>query len=188
MINNLYVNIIEAIIFSSDRPVSNRVLQNKLPKEVDINDITEYLLKKYKNSGVLLNKIGDSWAFRTSPEVSNYLIVEKTIQKKLSKAALEILSIIAYHQPVTRAEIEDMRGVSVSQGSIEILFEANWIEPKGYKDVPGRPSTWRTTKYFLDHFGLESLKDLPGLAELKASGLLAINTGPSYLNSENIKN
>ena len=185
MINVLHTNIVEAIIFSSDKPVSQKVLKNKLPKDSDLDKIIEYLKNKYEDSGIILNKIGDSWAFRTSPDVAEYLIVEKTIQKKLSKAALEILSIIAYHQPITRAEIEDMRGVSVSQGSIETLFEANWVEPRGYKDVPGRPATWKTTKYFLDHFGLESIKDLPGLAELKASGLLARNTGPSYLNSEN---
>jgi len=188
MINIFNANIVEAIIFSSDKPVSQKVLKSKLPSEEDINLIIEYLKDKYKDSGIVLNKIGDCWAFRTSPKVAEYLIVEKTVQKKLSKAALEILSIIAYHQPITRAEIEDMRGVSVSQGSIETLFDANWVEPRGYKNVPGRPATWKTTKHFLDHFGLESIKDLPGLSELKASGLLARNSGPSYLNSENINN
>jgi len=186
MINVLHANIVEAIIFSSDKPISERTLKNKLPSSSDIDEIMKFLKKKYQGSGIILNKIGDSWAFRTSPEVAEYLIVKKTVQKKLSKAALEILSIIAYHQPITRAEIEDMRGVSVSQGSIETLFEANWVEPRGYKNVPGRPATWKTTKHFLDHFGLESIKDLPGLSELKASGLLARNTGPSYLNGENI--
>ena len=112
--------------------------------------------------------------------------VEKTIQKKLSKAALEILAIIAYHQPVTRAEIEDMRGISVSQGSLEVLLNNNWIHPKGHKNIPGRPSTWRTTKDFLDHFGLSSLKELPGISELKSAGLLARNIGPSVLNRDNI--
>ncbi|MBF86828.1 MAG: SMC-Scp complex subunit ScpB [Pelagibacterales bacterium] len=188
MSDDIYMNIVEAIIFASDKPVSNRVLASKLPDHCNVSEILQELKSKYTNRGVNLSKVGDSWAFRTAPEVAEYLIVEKTVQKKLSKAALEILSIIAYHQPITRAEIEDMRGVSVSQGSLEMLFEANWVEPRGYKDVPGRPATWRTSKHFLDHFGLESIKDLPGLSELKASGLLARNTGPSYLNSNNINN
>jgi segregation and condensation protein B len=118
--------------------------------------------------------------------MSDYLTVEKTIYKKLSKAALEILAIIAYHQPITRAELEDIRGVGVSQGSLDILFESNWVEPRGHKNVPGKPSTWRTTRNFLDHFGLESIKDLPGISELKASGLLSRNIGPSVLNRDNI--
>ena len=186
MADDLYTNIAEAIIFASDKPVSNRVISSKLPDDCNVQEILESLKIKYENRGINLSKVGDSWAFRTSPKVADYLVVERTVQKKLSKAALEILSIIAYYQPITRAEIEDMRGVSVSQGSLETLFEANWVEPRGYKDVPGRPATWRTTKYFLDHFGLESIKDLPGLSELKASGLLARNTGPSYLKTNNI--
>ena len=141
---------------------------------------------KYKEGGFLLERIGDTLAFRSSSEIVKYLTVEKTIHKKLSKAALEILAIIAYHQPITRAEIEDMRGVSVSQGSLDVLFESNWVEPRGSKDVPGRPSTWRTTRDFLDHFGLESIKDLPRISELKASGLLSRNIGPSVLSRDNI--
>lgn len=170
----------------SEKPITINELKHRLPDNIDINNIINMLLEKYKVGGFILEKSGDSLAFRTSSSISNYLKIEKTIQKKLSKAALEILSIIAYHQPVTRAEIEDMRGVSVSQSSLEVLLSNNWIEPRGHKNVPGRPSTWRTTKAFLDHFGLTSLKDLPGLSELKSAGLLARNTGPAVLNRENI--
>ena len=186
MNDDFHIGVVEAIIFASEKPVSQKFLRSKLPDSCDLDSILIFLKEKYSNSGINLNKIGDTWAFRTSPKVAKFLVIEKTVNKKLSKAALEILSIIAYHQPITRAEIEDIRGVSVSQGSLETLFEASWVEPRGHKNVPGRPATWRTTKHFLDHFGLETIKDLPGLAELKSSGLLARNTGPSYINSENI--
>ena len=186
MNKELYIKIAEAIIFTSDKPVSIRSLTNRLPETTDISFIIDFLLNKYKEGGFLLERIGDTLAFRSSSEIAKYLTVEKTIHKKLSKAALEILAIIAYHQPITRAEIEDMRGVSVSQGSLDVLFESNWVEPRGYKAVPGRPSTWRTTRDFLDHFDLESIKDLPGISELKASGLLSRNIGPSVLSRDNI--
>lgn len=186
MNKELCIKIAEAIIFTSDKPVSIRALTNRLPETTDISFIIDFLLNKYKEGGFLLEKIGDTLAFRSSSEIAKYLTVEKIIHKKLSKAALEILAIIAYHQPITRAEIEDMRGVSVSQGSLDVLFESNWVEPRGYKDVPGRPSTWRTTRDFLDHFDLESIKDLPGISELKASGLLSRNIGPSVLSRDNI--
>lgn len=186
MNNELLMKIAEAMIFTSEKPIRIKDLFVRLPDNTDINFIIDALIEKYKEGGFVLENNGDTLAFRTSSAISEYLKIEKTIQKKLSKAALEILSIIAYHQPVTRAEIEDMRGVSVSQSSLEILLENNWVEPKGHKNIPGRPSTWRTTKDFLDHFGLSSLKDLPGLSELKSAGLLSRNTGPSVLNRENI--
>ena len=182
----LAIKIIEAIIFSSDKPVSTKLIKKKVPNNVDCDAILDFLQNKYKKSGFKLYKISDTWAFRTAPDVSQYLTVERLVKKRLSRAAQEILSIIAYHQPITRAEIEDIRGVSVSQGSIEILFETGWIEPRGHRNVPGRPSTWRTTKFFLDHFDLESIKDLPDLAELKAAGLLSRNIGPSVLKNKNI--
>ena len=186
MNKELLIKIAEAIIFTSEKPIKIKDLLNRLPGNIDINYIIDFLLEKYKDGGFVLEKSSDSLAFRSSSSIAEYLKVEKTIQKKLSKAALEILSIIAYHQPITRAEIEDMRGVSVSQSSLEVLLDNNWVEPKGHKNIPGRPSTWRTTKDFLDHFGLSSLKDLPGLSELKSLGLLARNAGPSVLNRENI--
>ena len=186
MKNELSIKIAEAIIFANDKPISIRSLTNRLPDNVDIGFIIDFLLNKYKDNGFVLEKLGDTLAFRTSSELTDFLKVEKTIHKKLSKAALEILAIIAFHQPITRAEIEDMRGVSVSQGSLDVLFESDWVEPRGYKAVPGKPSTWRTTRNFLDHFGLETIKDLPGISELKAAGLLSRNIGPSVLSRDNI--
>ena len=185
MNNDLLIKIAEGIIFTSQEPIKVKDLSNRLPECKDIDSIIDFLINKYKQGGFVLEKNGDTLAFRTSSSISDYMKVEKTIQKKLSKAALEILAIIAYHQPVTRAEIEDMRGISVSQGSLEVLLNNNWVEPKGHKNIPGRPSTWRTTKDFLDHFGLASLKELPGISELKSAGLLARNIGPSVLNRDN---
>ncbi|MEE2704649.1 MAG: SMC-Scp complex subunit ScpB, partial [Pseudomonadota bacterium] len=119
-----------------------------------------------------LRNISNKWFFRTSPDLSEYLKIEKIVPKKLSRAATETLAIIAYHQPITRAEIEEIRGVIISRGTLDILLEEGWIRPRGRKKVPGRPLTWGTTSDFLDHFGLESLSDLPGIEELKAAGLL----------------
>jgi len=186
MNNELLIKVAEGIIFTSQSPISIKDLEKRLPDCKDINALISFLIDKYKEGGFILEKNGEALAFRTSSSIADHMKIEKTIQKKLSKAALEILSIIAYHQPITRAEIEDMRGVSVSQGTLEVLLNNNWVEPKGHKNIPGRPSTWRTTKYFLDHFGLASLKDLPGLSELKSAGLLARNTSPSVLNRDNI--
>ena len=180
------LKIIEALLFSSSQPLSSRIIKGKLPYDVDIERLMNMIMEKYKDSGFQLHKIQDSWAFRTIPDVTDFLVVEKKVKKRLSKAALEILAIIAYHQPITRAEIEDIRGVSVGQGSIQMLFESNWIEPRGHRNVPGRPSTWRTTKHFLDHFGLEDTKDLPDVSELKSLGLLSRNISPSVIKKTDI--
>ena len=180
------LKIIEALLFSSSQPLSSRIIKGKLPYDADIERLMDMIKEKHKDSGFQLYKIQDAWAFRTTPDVADFLVVEKKIKKRLSKAALEILAIIAYHQPITRAEIEDIRGVSVGQGSIQMLFESSWIEPRGHRNVPGRPSTWRTTKYFLDHFGLENTKDLPDVSELKALGLLSRNVSPSVIKKSNI--
>ena len=179
------LKIIEALLFSSSQPLSSRIIKGKLPYDADIERLMDMIKEKHKDSGFQLYKIQDAWAFRTTPDVADFLVVEKKIKKRLSKAALEILAIIAYHQPITRAEIEDIRGVSVGQGSIQMLFESSWIEPRGHRNVPGRPSTWRTTKYFLDHFGLENTKDLPDVSELKALGLLSRNVSPSVIKKTN---
>ena len=180
------LKIIEALLFSSSQPLTSRTIKGKLPYDADIERLMDMIKEKHKDSGFQLYKIQDAWAFRTTPDVADFLVVEKKIKKRLSKAALEILAIIAYHQPITRAEIEDIRGVSVGQGSIQMLFESSWIEPRGHRNVPGRPSTWRTTKHFLDHFGLESTKDLPDVSELKALGLLSRNVSPSVIKKANI--
>jgi len=179
------LKIIEALLFSSSQPLSSRIIKGKLPYDADIERLMDMIKEKHKDSGFQLYKIQDAWAFRTTPDVADFLVVEKKIKKRLSKAALEILAIIAYHQPITRAEIEDIRGVSVGQGSIQMLFESSWIEPRGHRNVPGRPSTWRTTKHFLDHFGLENTKDLPDVSELKALGLLSRNVSPSVIKKTN---
>ena len=180
------LKIIEALLFSSSQPLSSRIIKGKLPNDVDLERLMDVIKEKHKDSGFQLYKIQDSWAFRTTPDVADFLVVEKKIKKRLSKAALEILAIISYHQPITRAEIEDIRGVSVGQGSIQMLFESSWIEPRGHRNVPGRPSTWRTTKHFLDHFGLENTKDLPDVSELKALGLLSRNVSSSVIKKANI--
>ena len=180
------LKIIEALLFSSSQPLSSRIIKGKLPYDADIERLMDMIKEKHKDSGFQLYKIQDAWAFRTTPDVADFLVVEKKIKKRLSKAALEILAIIAYHQPITRAEIEGIRGVSVGQGSIQMLFESSWIEPRGHRNVPGRPSTWRTTKHFLDHFGLENTKDLPDVSELKALGLLSRNVSPSVIKKTNI--
>ena len=180
------LKIIEALLFSSSQPLTSRTIKGKLPYDADIEHLMNMIKEKHKDSGFQLYKIQDAWAFRTTPDVADFLVVEKKIKKRLSKAALEILAIIAYHQPITRAEIEDIRGVSVGQGSIQMLFESSWIEPRGHRNVPGRPSTWRTTKHFLDYFGLENTKDLPDVSELKALGLLSRNVSPSVIKKANI--
>lgn len=167
-----FKNIIEAIIFSSSEPVKTRLLQKKVPSSIDLFDILEELQNDYFERGVNLEKIEDSWAFRTSSHVSENLIIERIVRKQLSRPALETLSIIAYHQPVTRAEIENIRGVSISKGTLDNLLELEWIKPKGRRKSPGRPLTWGTTEKFLDVFGLKDLSSLPGLSELKSAGLI----------------
>lgn len=164
--------LIEALLFASPDPLSERALAEKLPEGVEIVPILLRLQAEYAPRGINLMRFGERWAFRTAPDLAAQMRVEAEVQRRLSRAAIETLSIIAYHQPVTRAEVEEIRGVAVSKGTIDILFEAGWIRPKGRRRTPGRPVTWVTTDGFLDHFGLESLGDLPGVEELRAAGLL----------------
>ena len=177
-----FKNIIEAIIFSSSEPVKTGLLQKKVPSSIDLFDILEELQNDYLERGVNLEKIADSWAFRTSSHVSENLIIERVVRKPLSRPALETLSIIAYHQPVTRAEIENIRGVSISKGTLDNLLELEWIKPKGRRKSPGRPLTWGTTEKFLDVFGLQDISSLPGISDLKSAGLI----GAKPLISEDI--
>lgn len=165
----------EAILFSSPEPVKASALARALSGKVPVAEVLDALRRRYEGRGVELVRAGEAWAFRTAPDLAERLAVERKKRRKLSRAALETLAIVAYHQPVTRAEIEEIRGVAVSPGTLDILFEEGWIEPKGRKQVPGRPSVWRTTAAFLDYFGLESRKDLPGLRDLKKAGLLSRN-------------
>lgn len=175
------MRICEALLFASDRPLSSIALAEQLPEGTDAEVILLELQKKYENSGVNLVTVAGKWMFQTASDLSFLLRKEEEKERKLSRAAVETLAIIAYHQPVTRAEIEDIRGVGLSKGTIDVLMEANWVRPMGRRRTPGRPMTYGTTEDFLVHFGLNSVKDLPGIAELKAAGFLD-NVNTSRLN------
>ena len=163
---------VEAILFASSTPVTVEELKNRMPQGSDPVFALDELKVQYSNRGVNLVKVGDGWAMRTSADLS-FLMRKETIEtRKLSRAAVETLAIIAYHQPVTRLEIEEVRGVGVSKGTVDLLLEMDWIKFGRRKMTPGRPVTFVVTQHFLDHFGLESAKDLPGLKELKSAGLL----------------
>jgi len=171
-INTHALKILEALIFASAEPVPKKVLEDKMPDGVDLESLLEELKIQYANRGVNLVRRGKGWAFRTDPLIAQSLMVNRTVNRKLSRAAVETLAICAYHQPVTRAEIEEIRGVGLSKGIMDVLFEAGWIRPRGRRRTPGRPVTWGTTERFLDHFAMESIDDLPGMDELKAAGLI----------------
>ena len=164
---------IEAVIFASEKPIRESDLRNHLPDDMELAPLIMMIHKRFdETSGIKLCQVGDSWAFRTRAEIAAHLNTRQEVERPLSRAALEVLAIIAYHQPITRAEIEEIRGISLSRGTIDILLELGWIKPRGRRRTPGRPLTWGTSPAFLDHFGLSDLADLPGLDELKASGLL----------------
>jgi segregation and condensation protein B len=162
----------EALLFAADKPVSEAELAKRLPEETDIRAVLRVLAEEYAERGVHLVNVGGGWAFRTAADLGRSLRPIAVPPRKLSRAAIEALAIIAYHQPVTRAEIEQIRGVALSRGTLEILLEAGWIRPRGKRQTPGRPVTWGTSNDFLDHFGLARIEDLPGIEELKAAGLL----------------
>ena len=163
---------VEAILFASSTPVTVAELKNRMPQGSDPTFALDELKVQYSSRGVNLVRVGDGWAMRTSADLS-FLMRKETIEtRKLSRAAVETLAIIAYHQPVTRLEIEEVRGVGVSKGTVDLLLEMDWIKFGRRKMTPGRPVTFVVTQHFLDHFGLESAKDLPGLKELKSAGLL----------------
>ena len=166
------LRLLEALLFASQKPISEKQLVDRLPNDADISKLISVLKDIYDGHGINLVQVGSGWAFRTAPELGSQLVLERDVRRKLSRAAVETLSIIAYYQPITRAEIEEIRGVTVSKGTIDVLFEAHWIGPKGRRRSPGRPVTWGTTEQFLDHFGISRLDDLPGVDELKAAGLL----------------
>ncbi len=164
---------VEAIVFASAEPVSERLIADRLPDGADIDAALEALRSEYEMRGVNLVKVADSWAFRTASDLSFLMNRNAVQQRKLSRAALEMLAVIAYHQPVTRAEIEEIRGVETSKGTLDILLETGWVKMRGRRRTPGRPVTYGTSTEFLDHFGLEELRDLPGIEELKGAGLLS---------------
>ncbi|MBL0374889.1 SMC-Scp complex subunit ScpB [Rhizobium sp. KVB221] len=163
----------EALIFASATPVSEGYIAERLPADTNVSAVLGALRRFYAGRGVNLICIDGHWAFRTASDLSFALRQEGQEAKKLSRAALEVLSIIAYHQPVTRAEIEDIRGVQTSKGTLDVLLEAGWVKFRGRRRTPGRPVTFGTTRDFLDHFGLEEIRDLPGMEELKAAGMLS---------------
>ena len=172
MIDPEHLRLIEAVIFASAEPVSEIALAERLPEGCDVAQLLAELARHYAARGIVLVQRGTGWAFRTASDLADTLKIERTQERKLSRAAVETLAIIAYHQPVTRAEVEEIRGVALSKGTLDILFAAGWVRPKGRRRSPGRPLTWGTSDGFLDHFGLESLDDLPGVKELEAAGLL----------------
>ena len=175
---NDQIRAVEALLFASSDPIDEKTLIEILPENADIENIIEKIQDFYKGRGVELKKINNKWMFKTASDLSFIMQKEAKVQKKLSKAGLETLSIIAYHQPVSRAEIEEIRGVSVSPGTIDTLLEMNWIRIKGRRKAPGNPITYGTTEEFLVHFDLTNIRDLPGLDELKSTGLLDSNLPP----------
>ena len=172
MAENTDTKILEAILFASDEPVLEEYLKQKIIDKKNLQNYLEQLKNHYKNRGVNLIKTGNKWSFRTSNEIKEDLTIFKKQKRKLSRAALETLAIIAYQQPVTRSEIENIRGVQMGRGSIDHLMEIGWIKPSGRKNIPGRPTLWSTTDLFLEHFGINTLLDLPNKDELKSSGFL----------------
>lgn len=169
------IRAVEALLFAASDPLDEKTLKDMLPVDTDIEEIMNNLLSLYKDRGVELKKVNNKWMFKTASDLSFIMQKEAKIQKKLSKAALETLSIIAYHQPVSRAEIEEIRGVTVSPGTLDTLMEISWVKIKGRRKTPGNPITYGTTDEFLVHFDLENTKELPGLDELKSTGLLDSN-------------
>ncbi len=163
---------VEAILFAASEPLDIDSIQEKLKSRVDLNKILFSLQKQYENRGINLVCISNKWSFRTSSDLSKFMSLQKNTQKKLSKAAIETLAIIVYHQPVTRSEIEEIRGVSFASGTLEILLELNWVRPSGRKNVPGKPIQYVTTDNFLSHFNLKKLTDLPNVEELASAGFI----------------
>ena len=175
-----HLRIIEALLFAATQPLDEKTLKARLPEDVDLRATLPALQAEYASRGVNLVRIGGKWSFRTATDLSWLLTKEAVVPKKLSRAAVETLAVIAYHQPVTRAEVEDIRGVVMSRGTFDVLMETGWIRPRGRRKVPGRPITYGTTEAFLSHFGLETLDGLPGLDELKGSGLLDNRLPPGF--------
>jgi segregation and condensation protein B len=168
----MHLRIVEALLFAAAEAVEEQALANMLPAEADIKALLDELRRHYEGRGVNLVRVAGKWQFRTASDLAFLLRKQTVEERKLSRAAIETLAIIGYHQPVTRAEIEDIRGVMVSKGTIDSLMEAGWVRIRGRRRTPGRPVTYGTTDAFLTHFGLENIGDLPGMDELKAAGFL----------------
>ena len=175
-----HMRLLEALLFAAAVPLDEKTLGARLPEDVDLKASLRALQAEYSTRGVNLVRINNKWTFRTAGDLSWLLTKEAVVPKKLSRAATETLAVIAYHQPVTRVEVEEIRGVVMSKGTIDVLMETGWIRPRGRRKAPGRPITYGTTEAFLSHFGLEALGDLPGLEELKGSGLLDGRLPPGF--------
>lgn len=167
-----HLRMVEAILFAATEPLRESDIAARMPDDADVAGLIRALVEQYEGRGVNLVKRGGAWLFQTAPDLAFLMRKEVDESKRLSRAAVETLAIVAYHQPVSRADIEDIRGVSLSKGTLDLLMEAGWVKPVGRREVPGRPVVYGTTAEFLAHFGLESIKDLPGVEELKAAGLL----------------
>ncbi len=166
------VRAVEAVLFASEEPMSVNDIKDHVGEGVDVAGALAELAQHYGGRGIELVERGKSWHFQTAPDLAHFLRRERDESRKLSRAAVETLAIIAYHEPVSRAEIEAIRGVQISKGTLDVLMEAGWVRPAGRREVPGRPLTYATTATFLQHFGLQSRRDLPGIDDLKAAGLL----------------
>lgn len=166
------LRILEALLFAAEAPLDEKVLAARLPNGVDVKALLTQLQRDYASRGVNLVRVGGKWTMRTASDLAWLLTHESVVTRKLSRAAIETLAIVAYHQPVTRAEVEDIRGVSTSKGTLDVLLETGWIRLRGRRKAPGRPVTYGTNEAFLSHFGLEALTDLPGLDELKGAGIV----------------
>ena len=174
------LRLLEAMLFASAEPLDEKSLAARLPQGTNVREALVQLQEEYATRGVNLLRIGGKWTFRTANDLSWLLSKETVDTRKLSRAAIETLAIIAYHQPVTRAEIEELRGVSTSKGSVDVLLETGWIRPRGRRKSPGRPLTYGTSEAFLSHFGLDAVGDLPGLEELKGAGMLDGRLPPGF--------
>jgi segregation and condensation protein B len=179
---NEQLNILEALLFASPQPLTPQAILERMPENADLAVLLPQLQANYNDRGIELVEINGAYAFRTAKSLAAALTIEKDVERRLSRAALETMAVIGYHQPITRAEIENIRGVATHKGTIDQLLEMGWIKPGKRRETPGRPLTWLTTNAFLDHFGLGSIMELPGLEDLKAAGLLdrrpAIETVP----------
>jgi segregation and condensation protein B len=173
-----HLRALEALLFASAEPVSEDELRRRLPADVDLGALLEELQRIYAERGVNLSRVAKGWAFRTAPDLAHLMAREVIEQRRLSRPALEMLAIIAYHQPVTRSEIEEIRGVSTSKGTLDLLIEIGWVRISGRRNVPGRPVTYGTSDAFLQHFSLDRVGDLPGVDELAAAGILEKSVVP----------
>jgi segregation and condensation protein B len=175
------LRLIEALLFASPEPLGEDALASRLPEGMALAPLLEELQRFYRFRGITLVRVAGAWTFRTATDLAGHLAIETVQSRKLTRAQIETLAIIAYHQPVTRAEIEEIRGVGLHRGTLDLLMEAGWVQPKGRRETPGRPITWVTTDGFLQHFGLDSLRDLPNIDELRAAGLLDASPTPVAL-------